>query len=240
MSMTLHDAMARVLADCPDNTATFDDLSLEIWKRALYVHKTGHHAPAAQLKLRAKHHPDLFTILPGGRLHLIAMPALVKTHLIRSESHSLFAASPAEQPAAATVSDRSYVIDLCDEVLGKRASREHTFDFLRGDAPDGKKGKYLPIDAFYPELGLAVEYHERQQITPLQPADSIGKSATLTQPGGQRALYQTRRHDLLAEHKITLVELSYRDFSYAPSKRLLRNRNSDLEVISYQLGRRVK
>ena len=56
-------------------------------------------------------------------------------------------------------SDEHYVIDLCDEILGLKASRQHTFDFLRGD---GEPGRKLPVDAYYPNLKLVVEYKERQ------------------------------------------------------------------------------
>lgn len=35
--------------------------------------------------------------------------------------------------------------DLCDEILGAKASRQHTFDFLLGD---GIPGRHLPVDAF--------------------------------------------------------------------------------------------
>ena len=41
-------------------------------------------------------------------------------------------------------SDEHYVIDLCDEVLGLKASRQHRFDFLKGDT-----GVRLPVDAYY-------------------------------------------------------------------------------------------
>ena len=54
-------------------------------------------------------------------------------------------------------SDEHYVLDLCDEILGLKASRQQTFDFLRGD---GKPGKKLPVDAYYPNLKLVVEYKE--------------------------------------------------------------------------------
>ena len=48
-------------------------------------------------------------------------------------------------------SDESYVIDLCDEVLGELALRQHTFDFLRGDPSEScLSGKKLPVDAYYP------------------------------------------------------------------------------------------
>ena len=53
--------------------------------------------------------------------------------------------------------DEDYVIDLCDEVLGLKASRQHRFDFLTGDT-----GCKLPVDAYYEEKKLVVEYHEKQ------------------------------------------------------------------------------
>jgi hypothetical protein len=61
-----------------------------------------------------------------------------------------------------TLSDESYVIDLCDEVLGEAALRQHRFDYLRGDARPGGQGVRLPVDAYYPALELVVEYRERQ------------------------------------------------------------------------------
>lgn len=47
-------------------------------------------------------------------------------------------------------SDEKYIIDLCDEVLGEQAKRQHTFDFLRGDPNSAGKRRKLPVDAFYP------------------------------------------------------------------------------------------
>jgi len=60
-------------------------------------------------------------------------------------------------------SDEHYVIDLCDEIIGQTAMRQHRFDFLRGDS-----GVPLPVDAYYPNINLVIEYHESQhtQSTP--------------------------------------------------------------------------
>lgn len=55
--------------------------------------------------------------------------------------------------------DEDYVIDLCDEALGLTASRQHRFDFLRGD---GNPGVKLPVDAYYEKKKLVVEYYEKQ------------------------------------------------------------------------------
>ena len=58
--------------------------------------------------------------------------------------------------------DETYIVDICDHILGLKASRGHRFDFLRGDP--GKDGIRLPlpVDAYYVELDLVVEYHEHQ------------------------------------------------------------------------------
>jgi hypothetical protein len=49
-----------------------------------------------------------------------------------------------------SLSNETYVIDLCDEVLGAVALRQHSFDFLRGDSGPGRQGKRLPVDAYTP------------------------------------------------------------------------------------------
>ena len=54
-------------------------------------------------------------------------------------------------------SDEYYVIGLCNEVLGQTASQQHRFEFLRGDT-----GCKLPVDAYYEQLNLVVEYCETQ------------------------------------------------------------------------------
>jgi len=60
------------------------------------------------------------------------------------------------------VSDESYIIDLCDRVLNLKAKRQHRFDFLRGDPGKNRRCAKLPVDAYYEELKLVVEYRERQ------------------------------------------------------------------------------
>jgi len=54
-------------------------------------------------------------------------------------------------------SDESHVLDLCDAVLGRIALRQHRFAFLTG-----YRGHPPPVDAYYPDHRLVVEYRERQ------------------------------------------------------------------------------
>ncbi len=58
--------------------------------------------------------------------------------------------------------DEHYIINLCDQFLGATALRQHKFDFLRGDPGKLGKCRRLPVDAYYPELKLVIEYRERQ------------------------------------------------------------------------------
>lgn len=129
--------------------------------------------------------------------------------------------------------DESYVIDLCDDVLRAKALRGHRFDFLRGD-PDKRGVRHrLPVDAYYPDLGLVVEYYERQHSESIPHMDRRMTVSGVTR-GEQRKLYDQRRHDVLPQHGIRVVVLSYADFEHDGRKRLRRT-GSDREVIAEKL-----
>ena len=99
-------------------------------------------------------------------------------------------------------SDEHYVIDLCDEILGLKASRQHTFDFLRGD---GEPGRKLPVDAYYPNLKLVVEYKERQHT---ESVAFFNKKTTVSgvSRDEQRRIYDQRRRNVLPKHGIQLIK----------------------------------
>lgn len=132
-------------------------------------------------------------------------------------------------------SDETYVIDLCDEVLKLQASRQHTFPFLVGD---GARPRRLPVDAYYEPLKLVVEYRELQHTVAVPFFDKPDKKTVSGVPRGeQRALYDKRRREVLPEHGITLIEISYFDFMHeGKSKRLVRNREKDLDVVRTKLS----
>lgn len=131
-------------------------------------------------------------------------------------------------------SDESYIIDLCDEVLKQKASRQHRFDFLIGDS-----GIKLPIDAYYSAFNLVIEYREKQHTEEVkffdrrQTVSGVGR-------GEQRELYDQRRRDVLPKHGIKLIELGYDDFEHTKSKRLIRNKENDLKVIISRLKKFIK
>ena len=138
-----------------------------------------------------------------------------------------------------SLSDETYVIDLCDEVLGTPALRQHRFDFLRGDAGPGKQGVRLPVDAYYPEQQLVVEYRERQHNEAI-PIMDRRMTISGVDRGTQRAIYDQRRRDVLPKHGIQLVELAYADFAHDKNKCLCRQRVEDLKVIRQALNQWVR
>jgi hypothetical protein len=138
-----------------------------------------------------------------------------------------------------TLSDESYIIDLCDEVLGTPALRQYRFDFLRGDARPGKQGVRLPVDAYYPDRRLVVEYRKRQHTEAI-PIMDRRMTVSGVDRGAQRAIYDQRRRDLLPQHGIALVELSYADFAHRENKCLLLRREEDRTVVRQALARCIR
>jgi hypothetical protein len=127
------------------------------------------------------------------------------------------------------MNDERYVIDLCDKLLGIRASRGHRFDFLRGDT-----GVRLPCDAYYADLKLVIEYRERQHHEVI-PFFDRRMTVSGVPSGVQRMLYDQRRRDELPNHGMQLIEINCSDFECRSNRRLRRD-PGDLEVIRKRLA----
>lgn len=134
----------------------------------------------------------------------------------------------ARQSNGRSASDEHYVIDLCDEVLGLKASRQHSFDFLKGDT-----GRRLPVDAYYEEIGLVVEYCESQHSESTPFFDRKMTVSGVTR-GEQRRVYDKRRADILPKYGLRLVVIDYKDFG--TSKKLKRDKSADIEIVKRLLG----
>ena len=130
--------------------------------------------------------------------------------------------APRVPSEAATTRDETYVIDLCDEVLGLTAQRQHCFTFLVGDPGRNGTRKPLPVDAFYPPLDLVIEYHERQHTERVGFFDDKMTISGLPR-GEQRRRYDDLRKVLLPQNGYVLVTFDYSDFAHDGAKRLLRN-----------------
>lgn len=135
--------------------------------------------------------------------------------------------------------DEHYIIGLCDAVLGISASRQHKFDFLKGDR--GKRGTYrrLPVDAYYASLSLVIEYRELQHTEAVPIMD---RRITISgcSRGEQRRRYDERRRTTLPVHNIALVELCYSQFAHDRKKKLRRDPVSDAQTIRTALARFIQ
>ncbi|MFY0600701.1 MAG: hypothetical protein JXR03_13595 [Cyclobacteriaceae bacterium] len=128
-------------------------------------------------------------------------------------------------------SDEHYLITLCDELLNEIASRQHKFSFIFGDYhKDGKTRSALPIDAYYPELNLAIEL-----VEPLG-ADSIDNPNRKTVSGITRtqqiANYADRKRNGLVAKGVNFIEIRYVSFDHTDENKLARDKGKDLKVLS--------
>jgi len=134
-------------------------------------------------------------------------------------------------------SDEHYVIDLCDKCFGKQGLRQHRFDFLLGDAnAKGNRAK-LPIDVFYPELNLVVEYEEYQHshaVNHFDKPDVITVSGV--HRGEQRKIYDQRRTDVLPKYGIKLVVIGFNMFDCDSQHKIIRNDENDLSLVNDYLN----
>jgi hypothetical protein len=129
--------------------------------------------------------------------------------------------------------DETYIIDLCDEVLGLEAKRGHCFDSLRGDPNKIGRRFHLPVDAFYETLNLVIEYDERQHTEEVPFFD--GKPTISGIPrGAQRRKYDLLKREYPALNGMKLEVFSYLDFEYDRSKRL-RRVDADRDVVRLRL-----
>jgi hypothetical protein len=134
--------------------------------------------------------------------------------------------------------DEDYIIGLCDAVLKLKAQRQHRFGFLLGDPGKNGRRAHLPVDAYYEELRLVIEFRERQHSEAVEFFDKPGKlTCSGCHRGQQRALYEQRRRDILPQHGISVIELDYRMFEHTGRKRLTRNLARDEAVIREKLAR---
>ncbi len=131
------------------------------------------------------------------------------------------------------LSDETYIIDLCDTVLQKKAQRQKRFPFLLGDYhKDGRTRTQLPVEAYYASLNLVIEYTNREPDTD---SDFDEKPKKKTASGvsrdEQRRIYDSRRAEVLPKHGIQLVWISYESFKLDGSNCLVRNAEKDLKTI---------
>ncbi|RIT62066.1 hypothetical protein D2E95_04545 [Mycobacteroides abscessus] len=127
-------------------------------------------------------------------------------------------------------SDEHYVLTLCDEILGVPAQRQATFDWLRGDpSPARPRGTMLPVDGYWPDLGLVVEFQEEQHS---QPSPFFDRRHTVSGVGRgeQRRRYDERKRILIPEHGLRVVVIDKAEFVLR-SRKIDRDHARDLHVV---------
>jgi hypothetical protein len=132
--------------------------------------------------------------------------------------------------ASRSESDEHYVLNLCDEVLGIPASRQHRFEWLRGDFSEKKQSySYLPVDGYWESLALVVEYAERQHSEPVKKFDARDTVSGVTR-GIQRRIYDERRIDFLPKNGLRLIVIAASVFKLRRHK-IVRQPERDVEVV---------
>lgn len=131
-------------------------------------------------------------------------------------------------------SDEHYILDLCDDILGIPARRQERFDWLRGDPSQTRpRGSMLPVDGYWPDLGLVVEFQEEQHS---QPSPFFDRRQTVSGVGRgeQRRRYDERKRTAIPAHGLRLVVIEKSAFT-VKSKRIAREHARDLAVVREHL-----
>lgn len=133
-------------------------------------------------------------------------------------------------------SDEAYVLDLCDELLNEQGHRQARFNWLRGDQGRDGRTRTLPVDGYWPQHALVVEYREIQHDKPVRHFDKPERlTVSGVHRGLQRALYDRRRDEQVPAHGLRLVVVKPADLTADRRGRLLRDRDRDLPALRAKL-----
>lgn len=131
-------------------------------------------------------------------------------------------------------SDEYYVLTLCDEILGVPGTRQARFDWLRGDpSPARSHGTKLPVDGYWSDLRLVVEFQEEQHSAP-SPFFDRRHTVSGMGRGEQRRRYDERKRMLIPEHGLRLVVIEKSEFVLR-SRKIDRDHARDLQVVRQHL-----
>ncbi len=122
-------------------------------------------------------------------------------------------------------SDEYYLVNLCDELLQQKASRKHTFDTLVGNLHKRGKGRTkLPLDAYYEDLKLVLEFFRKDEVTEELDEKEQARKA-------QIKYYNELKKKAIRTKKLRLVEVNYALFECNDANKLIRNMENDTLVL---------
>lgn len=135
--------------------------------------------------------------------------------------------------------DEKYVIDLISEILKENYKHQKRFDTLLGDP--GRQGRRikLPVDAFFYDSNLIVEYREIQHFKSVPIMDRHMTISGISR-GEQRKRYDLRKEKWAVDNDIYFLVVAYNDLDYKKNGKLTRNYNSDRIIIKRMIERLVR
>lgn len=133
--------------------------------------------------------------------------------------------------------DAFYLLNFCDDILGVEGSREHRFDWLRGDLSERTgRSMTLPVDGYCEDLKLVVEIMESQHYVPTPYFDKPNvMTVSGVHRGLQRRLYDQRKVELIPLHDLKLIVIPITAFEVR-GKKIKRNPDRDVDVVRRMLN----
>lgn len=214
--MKLHEAIVQLLRQ-HGGPMTTSEIASMLNENRWYQKKDGSPITPYQIHGRTTNYPFLF----GRQKSMVFLQEQSNYNLTVNKSKKTRANS-----------DEDYIISLCDEILGQNGFRQHHFEFLRGDPNSKGETKTLPVDAYYEHINLVVEYREKQHSESVKLFDKPDKlTVSGVSRGEQRKIYDQRRRETLPRFGINLIEISYEYFNYDNRKKIIRDKENDLQII---------
>lgn len=131
-------------------------------------------------------------------------------------------------------SDEYYLVSLCNELLKQEASRKHTFDTLVGNLHKKGKGRTkLPLDAYYEDLKLVIEFFKRDNEIEELDEKEQARVAQIT-------YYNELKKKAISKKKLHLIEINYASFERDEANKLIRNTENDSATLEGILKRFIK
>ena len=127
-------------------------------------------------------------------------------------------------------SDEKYVLELVAEILNEDYLWQKRFDTLLGD--QGRNGRRckLPVDSYFPQLNLIIEYHEKQHMERVRIMDNRMTISGVPR-GEQRKIYDLRKQEWAQVNNIRYLIITYKQLKHRKSGKLFRHPEDDKEGI---------